>query len=324
MGSSLHELFGILSQFRPPSGSLSDAPWEQYVDWAISQGLAPLAAYNLEYRLGGAGAPEWAHDRLLSVYQGSVNDTVMKLVTLKRALGEVTAERFIVLGGASFAEALYPHVAFRPLLDIRLLVAPAALEPVTAALRATDFRPEKAEDQSRGATVVLSDGRTPILLFSHLLGTAQRAEEEAMIARALPIRVFGPSAYRLDLEDAVLALCLEQARAGYQVPTLSFLDLRELLLGSPSTQGPYSRPPDWHALHTRAARWRVERALYASASIVERLFPDAAPATERAKPPLKTGSRKLLERLIVAPVSEVGKTTALKGAERLRRLVAGG
>jgi hypothetical protein len=323
MGITLHQLFGVLSQFRPKSGSLADAPWERYVDWAISQGLAPLAAYNLEFQLGGAGAPEWARDRLLSTYRGSLNDTVMKLITLKRALDQLATGRFVLLGGASFAESLYPHVGFRPILDIRLWVTPEAFEPVVAALRASNFRPEGGKGEASGATLVLSDGRTPIWILSHLLGPAHRAEEEAMIARASPMRVYGPSAYQLDLEDAVLALCLQQARAGYQIPMLWFLDLRELLLGSPSTQGAYSRPPDWGVLQARANALRLERALYASCSIGERLFPESAAVAEKAKPKLSSGSRKLLDRLIVAPISEVGRTKAIKGSDRLRRLLAG-
>ena len=44
MAPSLLETFRVLSSFEPPRGKLRGAPWEAYVDWAISQGLAPLAA----------------------------------------------------------------------------------------------------------------------------------------------------------------------------------------------------------------------------------------------------------------------------------------
>src|SRR5687767_6743030 len=119
MGSLL-ETFRVLSSFEPKRAELKNAPWEEYVDWAIGQGLAPLAAYNLEYRLGGASAPEWARDRLLSIYQGSVNDNVMKLVNFKRTVDALEGRQIIVFGGASFAEAIYPHVAFRPVLEVRM------------------------------------------------------------------------------------------------------------------------------------------------------------------------------------------------------------
>ena len=56
MAPSLLDTFRVLASFSPARTSLRGAPWEEYVDWAIAQGLAPLAAYNLEYRLGGGEA----------------------------------------------------------------------------------------------------------------------------------------------------------------------------------------------------------------------------------------------------------------------------
>ena len=89
MAPTFLDTFRALASFDPPRASLKDAPWQEYADWAIPQGLAPLAAYNLEYRLGGGGAPEWARDRLLSVHQAALNDNVMKLVNFKRAIDDL-------------------------------------------------------------------------------------------------------------------------------------------------------------------------------------------------------------------------------------------
>jgi hypothetical protein len=224
-----------------------------------------------------------------------------------------------VLGGASFVEALYPHVGFRPLLDIQLLARGRSLDALVCCLQTADFRPQASE----GGVRVLSDGRTEVRVLVELL-PSRRGEEDALFERARPLPVYGPSMFRLDLEDAILALVLEHARAGYQVPILSFVDLRELLSGAPSVTGPYSRAPDFELLKARASLWRIERALFASASIVQRLFPQVDIAAERAKPRLRAASRDLLERVIIAPVSELGRTRVLRGADRLRRLLAGG
>src|SRR4051794_32954782 len=102
MAPSLLDTFRILASFDPPRTSLKGAPWEEYVDWAIANGLAPLAAYNLEYRMGGAGSPEWVRDRLLSVYQGSVNDNVMKLINFKQIVDELEGRKLLVMGAPSF------------------------------------------------------------------------------------------------------------------------------------------------------------------------------------------------------------------------------
>ncbi len=323
MSVPLLELFRVLSSFDPKRQSLKDAPWEEYVDWAIAHGLAPLAAYNLEYRLTGAGAPNWARERLLSVYQGTLNDNVLKLVNLKRALDELEGRRVVMFGAASTAEALYPHVAFRPVIDIELWVRPEEVDAFANFLRGHEFKPS---DQAGppGVGRVLSDERTTLYLYADLLGARRKEHQQALLARALPLKVYGASVFRPDLEDAILLAALLQAREGYEVPVISFVDLRELLLGSPSTGNAYSRPVDFELLLRRAGEWRVERALYASVSIVERLFPWAAEAASRARPALPRATRAILDRVVVDPWSRLGAMQQVRGSDRLRRLLTGG
>ena len=319
----LLELFQYLASFEPKRRSLGDAPWEEYVDWAINNGLAPLAAYNLEFRLGGADAPEWARDRMLSIYQGSVNDNVMKLVNFKQTVGQLEGRRIIVLGGAAYADALYPHVGFRPVLELDLLVQRDEVKPLAGFLGQSDFRPVLKPEERKGAEVVLSDGRTMLFLHSRLLGAGAEAEERQLFERATPLRIYGASTYRLSPEDAILSTCLEHARAGFQVPMISFVDLRELILGAPMMGGPYSRPPDTAAIKARASAWRIERAVYASLSILERIFPQTSATVAAARPDLTPGSRKLLDNLVVKPVSSLGKVRVIRGGGRLRKLLAG-
>jgi Uncharacterised nucleotidyltransferase len=322
MAPSLLDTFRILSSFDPPRGSLRGAPWEEFVDWAIAQGLAPLAAYNLEYRLAGADAPEWVRDRLLSIYQGSVNDNVMKLVNFKQIVDELEGRKLVVMGSAAFAEAVYPHVGFRPVLDIHVLLKRMDVEGFSGYLSKHHFKPEKEEGHS-GAARMLSDGRTAIYLFADVLGPDRREELQGVFDRSRPWKVYGPSIFRPDLEDAVLLLCLEHARQGYQVPWLSFVDLRELITGSTSMGGIYSRSVDVAVLKERARAWRLERGLYTSLSIIARLFPETAGAVESARPQLRRATQELLNRLVVEPVSVPGSRGVLRGADRLRRLLTG-
>jgi hypothetical protein len=320
MAASLLDTFRILASFAPSRTSLLGAPWEEYVDWAIAQGLAPLAAYNLEYRLGGGGAPEWAKDRLLSVYQGSLNDNVMKLVNFKRAVDELEGRRIVLLGAASYAESLYPHVAFRPVLDLDLLLPASDLDGFAGFLAHAEFKPVASQPRLR----VVSDGRTQITLHGGLLGLGFESEDRGLLDRALPLRAFGPSFFRLAAEDALLASILEQAHAGYSIPIITFVDLRELLLGAPSMQGAYSRPLDLAQVRERATRWRLRRAVYASTRIVAALFPEAAPIAESLTQDLRPATRALLDGLVVAPVAQLGRMRETRGAERLRRLLTGG
>jgi hypothetical protein len=322
MAPSLLDTFRTLSSFDAPRGVLRGAPWEEYVDWVIAQGLAPLAAYNLEFRLGGATAPEWARDRLLSIYQGSLNDNVMKLVNFKRIVNELEGRKLLLLSGAAFVESLYPHAAFRPVLEIQVLLRRMDVEPFAGYLAQHQFRPEP-DETGIGAAKVLSDGRTPLYLFADVLGAERREALQGVFERAQPMKLYGPSMYRPELEDILLLTVLEQARQGYQGPWLSFVDLRELVTGAKWMGGPYSRPLNVPVLLERARAWRLERALYTSLSIVGRLFPEATEAATAALPPLRRATRELLERLVVGPASQPGRMSHVRGTERLRRLLTG-
>lgn len=320
MAVSMLELFRTLTSFSPARVDLRNAPWEPFCEWAIGQGLAPLAAYNLEYRLGAAGSPDWVRDRLLSLYQGSANDNVMKLVNLKRSIDDLEGRKIVLVGAASFAESLYPHVAFRPVNEVRLAVPPGDVEPLASWLRRAEFKPQDEKDAG-GATKVVSDTRTVILIHGALVPDA--AEHEGIISRSLPMRAFGASARRLDAEDALVVQTMLMARAGFDVPMLDFIDLRELVLGAPSTGGPYSRPMDTKVVASRARTWKAERGLWCALSVVERLWPETSSFVTALKPDLSFPVREVLERVVVNPLAEVGRTEGVRGEDALRSLLTG-
>jgi hypothetical protein len=307
---SLLELFRILSAFSPPRQTVARAPWDEYVDWAVPQGLAPLAAYNLEYRFAGGGAPEWVRERLLGLYQGLLNDNVMKLVNFKRSVAALEGRRVVMVGSSTFAESLYPHIAFRPVSEIRLFLAPHDVQPLAGFLKGAEFKPAEApEDEVLKPDLVLSDTRTALLLHGHLVDPAQDA---ALLERARPARVYGPSMFRLGPEDALLVQVLLAARAGFDVPFIEWVDTRELSMG----------PIDAARVLEGAAAWKLERALYSAMQVVSRLFPDAAAAAAKLSPELSLPVRKQLDLSVVDPIAVVGKKSTTKAAEALRALLA--
>ena len=321
MATTLEALFRNLTSFAPVRMAARDADWETFVEWVIANGLAPLVAYNLEYRTAGAGAPEWARDRLLSIYQGSANDNVMKLVNFKRSLSDLEGRTIVVLSGASYAESVYPHVAFRPILDISMVVPPRDVGPLSAYLRRAEFKPAEKGEAVMPADEVLSDGRTALALYGSILGNA--AEDAALLQRALPLKVYGPSMYRLDLEDAILTDSLLMARAGFQVPLIQLIDLRELVTGSSAMGGVYSRVVKAEVLLARAAALKCERALWATLMMVQTLFPDTEGSVQPLLPSIALPTRELLTRLVVNPVATVGRLRSFVGEESLRQLLLG-
>lgn len=311
----------MLTSFAPPRADLRDAPWEAFCEWALGQGLASLAGYNLEYRLGSTRSPEWVRHRLLSLHQGTANDNVMKLVNLKRSIGELEGRRIVLLGAASFAESLYPHVAFRPVPEVRLLVRPSDVEPLAAWLGRASFKEEEGGTEALGAAKALSDTRTQLFIHGGFFDVAE--QNEALLARTLPMPAFGRSARRLELEDALLVHVLLMARAGFEVPLLEFVDLRELVLGAQSMGGAYSRAMEVGAVRERTQEWRLERPLWCALGVVERLWPEARETVERIKPELSLSVRAALEREVVDPLAEVGRSSPFKGEGTVRSLLAG-
>ncbi|MBL8953928.1 MAG: nucleotidyltransferase family protein [Myxococcaceae bacterium] len=307
---TLLELFRLLSSFTPKRQSLAKAPWDEYVEWAVPQGLAPLAAYNLEYRFAGGGAPERARDRLLGIYQGLMNDNVMKLVNFKRSVDSLEGRRVVLLGSASFAEELYPHIAFRPVAEIRLLMPPGDVQPMAGFLKNAEFKPAPAApDEGLAPDLVVSDDRTAILLHGKLTGDAKL--DAALLERARPAKVYGPSMHRLPHEDALLVQVLFAARAGFDVPFIEWVDVRELAFNI----------ADAGLVKVRAAEWGVERALYAALQVVTRLFPDVTEAAAKLTPDLSLPVRKLLDVGVVDPVAVVGKKSTARPAEALRAML---
>lgn len=322
---SLLELFRTLATFSPKRTVLEDAPWETYVPWAIGNGLAPLASYNLEYVLAGSRAPQWARGQLLSIYQGSANDNVLKLVMFKRLVGNLEGRRLILMGSAILAEALYPHIAFRPVIELELLMRRMDVEPFSGFLANQDFKPDTTGYEDSAATRVLSDGSTPILLFTDPLGAAGRPLIEGVFERAIVNPLYGSSVYRPSPEDTLLLALLSLAREGFAVPFVSFVDLRELVLGAPTLGDPLELKPDPEVLLARAAEWKLERSLWAAMTLVERLFPETHDDVQPLLPKLSRTSRTLLERGVVTPLSTLtGALTETRGAARLRRLLTGG
>src|SRR5262249_22952547 len=154
---------------------------------------------------------------------------------------------------------------------------------------------------------ILSDGRTQITLHGGLLGPGFEADERGLLDRALPLRAFGPSFFRLVAEDALLASILEQAHAGYSVPIITFVDLRELLLGPPSWRGLSPRPLDRSRAGGRARRGPLQGAVSASPRLVAELFPETAPSVDSLSQDLRPATRALLDGLVVSPLAELGR-----------------
>ena len=108
-----------VTAFAPPA-ALPGCDLALLGDVLAAHGLAPLASYQVETTPLGAGLPAVFRERLLGHYQAVVNDNVLKLVTLRGVLKAAHEVPVVLLGGAAYVDWLYPHMAFRPVGDLRI------------------------------------------------------------------------------------------------------------------------------------------------------------------------------------------------------------
>lgn len=294
-----------------------DVDWADLADLAVFHGVAPLVAYNLEFRLAGGGAPEDVHDALLGYYHGTLSDNVFKLVNLKRLLSEAEDVPVVLLEAAAYADALYPHVAFRALPEVRLLARRKDFPILAQAGEPMGLRLEGEED----GAVLLTDQRTRFLLHDALFGKERGSAAEEIFERGIPARAFGPNVRRPAIEDAVLAQVSLMARGAFAAPLVDFVDLRELVKGSPSQAGTWEKKPDAAAIKARADALGLSRALWCALRLVSDFFPDAEADARALAPELPPAARAVLEAGVVAPSRRLDRTRVNRAAEEVRKLL---
>jgi hypothetical protein len=295
-----------LTSFSPPE-VLPECDPRLLADVLEAHGLAALASYQLEQRRIGAGAPEGLRERLLTSFQGIVNDNLEKLLALRGILREVEGLHVVLLDAAAFADWLYPHLAFRPLGELRLAVPTAEGEQFVAA---TKERLALLRTEHEGRTVVLSIAATNGPLFIQEGLWASGPEDATLFSRATPHPTFGPSAHRPSAEEALLGVVAEQALLGLHAPLITFVDLRELL----------ARPLDAEYVLARAGALRLSRALHGASLLVAHFFPESAEAAARVRPPLGVAERLAVERVVEA-AKDPARLRTLRGADAAARLV---
>src|SRR5512140_2333555 len=94
---ALLDALRVLTAFDPPD-ALPPCDLAELADVLDAHGLAPLASYQLESRRLGGQVPDWLRERLLPLYQGTLNDNVFRLMTLKGALRAVDVPAVLLDG----------------------------------------------------------------------------------------------------------------------------------------------------------------------------------------------------------------------------------
>jgi len=294
-----------------------DYPWPALLDLSVVHGIGPLVAYAMEYRLGGGGAPEEIHDTLLGYYHGTLADNVYKLIQLKKLLFDVAEVPVVLLEAAAYADALYPHVAFRPLPELHLLARRTDFQKLALAGEPLEMH---LEGEESGA-VVLTDGRTRVLLHDALLGRSRGVAEEEIFERGIGARVFGPNVRRPCIEDAILTHLALIAHGGFIAPLIDYVDLRELVRGSPSQSSVWEKPPDASVVKARAQSLSLTRALWCAMQVLVHFFPEVQAEAKALSPELPAAVCAILEAGVVGPAQKLERTSVNRAAEEVRKLL---
>jgi hypothetical protein len=293
-----------VTSFTPPP-TLPQCELPLLADVLEAHGLAPLASYQIEQTRLGAGLPDGFRERLLSSYQGVVNDAVEKLVGLRGLLRAVPAVPVVVLDAAAYLDWLYPHMAFRPLGDLRLALK---AEDAARFAEASGEALRLLRTDHGGRTAIFSDGKMTLVCQEGLWADAPA--DAPLFERGTPYRVFGPSAHRPSAEDALLSTVGEQALLGLLAPLVTYVDLRELL----------RLELDAAYLGARARSLGLARALHGATLLAAHFFPEVADAAARIRPDLGVVERLAVER-VVETAKDPARLRHLRGADAAARLV---
>ena len=294
-----------------------DVDWADLADLAVFHGVAPLVAYNLEYRLGRAGVPEDVHDQLLGYYHGTLTDNVYKLIQLKKLLSGAQDVQVVLLEATAYADALYPHVAFRALPELRLLVRRGDFPKFALAGDPLGIRLEGEEE----GAVLLTDGRTRVLLHDALFGEQRGRGEEDIFARGIVAKAFGPQVRRPSIEDALLTHVGLMAREAFAAPLVEYVDLRELVRGAPAQPVVWDRPPDAAIVKARAQTLGLSRPLWCALQVLAAFFPEVQGQAVALSPELPGAVCALLEAAVVSPSRRLDRTRVNRAAEEVRKLL---
>lgn len=301
---ALLDAIRAVTSFDPPP-SLPDCDLTELVHVLTTHGLAPLASYQVEHTRLGSGLPASFREALLGQYQGVANDNVLKLVGLRGSLRAAPEVPVVLLEAAAYVDWLYPHMAFRPVGDLRIALRGADGRRFAEAV-AGHLSLERTEEEGRVA--VFTDGRITLTAQEGLWRGGP--EDGPLFDRRMPFRAFGPSAARPAPEEALLAAVGDQAAEGLLTPLITLVDLRELL--RLRLDGAY--------VLRRAAGAGLSRALYGACRLVAHFFPEVEGAARALSPELPATERLAVDRLV-----EVSRNPArlrhVRGTEEVARLV---
>ena len=261
-------LLRCLSDGREPS-AVSREPatdWNEVVEVAVREHLAPLLFRRLKESDARAGVPADAWKRLRRAYFTSGDRNTRLYRELQTVLQRLCDSRVkvVVLKGAFLAEAVYGDLALRPMCDTDLLVPRAELPRAQAILLDLGYGPREREDIEllcRENTELAPFVREDSYVELHWgiedpassLRDKIRVDTAGLWARARSATIAGVQVLALSPEDLLLHLCLHASREhGLECGLRPFCDIAETIRY-------YGSQLNWPQFVDRAREWDAAR-----------------------------------------------------------------
>ncbi len=220
-----------------------EAFWNEVRRTPAFQPLLPLLYRRLQETDVWADLPIPARNFLREHYYSSLvwSDRLSEALTAVLTSLAQEGIQVILLKGAALAIELYGNAAFRPMVDLDLLVRPDELSPARRVLDRLGYclspnpagHPERFDEEFGGEVELRRDDGQDVIvvdLHSHLIAIewyrhASRLQDvNALWADARPLAAAGGKAWQLSPEDTLISLCVHLA-----IPEAFASPLRRLL-----------------------------------------------------------------------------------------------
>ncbi len=274
--------------YAAPGGSSAptDIDWAWILDQARHHGLLAQLQALLGQGLQAGRVPASVRDTLTQQARGIAVRALQQARELVRLTEHLNAagHPVLVLKGPVLAQLAYDNVAFRPALDLDLLVRPDALRAVRDALRPLGYTSLWGHDAHEAARfmawhrsyeLIHPARRIIVELHANFFATnyADIMAPEAVWARQQRVPLAGTAVQALALEDLLIYLAVHGTK--HRWTRLKWIaDVAGLIRRQPGM--------DWSAVFKRADEVGARRAVQLAVWLARRLL--GAPAPVKAPP----------------------------------------
>lgn len=284
--------------------------WDLLLRAAFAHGVASLLHNNLgairSDLLPQAVRERLAQDWLVRTVRGAFYSRELVRIL---ALFEAAGLRVLPYKGPVLAVSVYGDVALRPFQDLDVLVADEDYAAACALFSARDWRVDAQYDWE--TTFIDGSNRTTVDLHRDLLPKRYRLPLHFadLYARQRPVHLAGSIVPSLAPEDALLCLCLQVAKDGWEgrCTLIKICDINELVRSAEGL--------DWAAVMSEAQQREAERILCLGLNLAKELLgtalPDAILAEMAAFPAIGILTRRIRDRMFRSSESEDARLVKL-------------